>query len=75
MATIDKRITKIPAVSELITTVRDSLGSELRARVIGPNGDARSQELMDTPGPRWFDEDRPVRRVHSDASMFIGGLR
>ena len=46
MATIDKRITKIPAVSELITTVRDSLGSALRARVIGPNGDARSQELM-----------------------------
>ena len=75
MATINNRLTKIPAVTELISTVRDSLGDALRTRVIGPNGDARAQELMDTPGPRWFDEDRPVRRVHSDASMFIGGLR
>ena len=75
MATTDNRLTKIPAVTELISTVRDSLGDALRTRVIGPNGDARAQELMDTPGPRWFDEDRPVRRVHSDASMFIGGLR
>ena len=27
------------------------------------------------PGPRWFADDRPIRRVHADASMFVGGLR
>src|ERR1700722_16039863 len=27
------------------------------------------------PGPRWFDADRPIRRVHGDAAMFVGGLR
>ncbi|MFZ1163859.1 oxygenase MpaB family protein, partial [Mycobacterium sp.] len=27
------------------------------------------------PGPRWFAEYRPIRRVHADASMFVGGLR
>ncbi|MFM8777067.1 MAG: oxygenase MpaB family protein, partial [Actinomycetota bacterium] len=30
---------------------------------------------MDAPGERWFAEDRPIRLVHGDASMFIGGLR
>ncbi|MTA13290.1 MAG: DUF2236 domain-containing protein [Actinobacteria bacterium] len=30
---------------------------------------------MTAPGPRWFDDDRPIRRVHADASMFVGGLR
>ncbi|MBJ7505124.1 MAG: DUF2236 domain-containing protein [Ilumatobacteraceae bacterium] len=32
-------------------------------------------ELMDPTAPRWFADDRPIRRVHSDAAMFIGGLR
>ena len=27
------------------------------------------------PGPRWFDPDSPIARVHGDASMFIGGIR
>lgn len=27
-----------------------------------------------TPGPRWFGPHRPIRTVHADASMFIGGL-
>ena len=30
---------------------------------------------MDADGPRWFADDRPIRIVHADASMFIGGLR
>ncbi|KND42979.1 oxygenase MpaB family protein, partial [Streptomyces stelliscabiei] len=30
--------------------------------------------IHDTPGPRWFGPDRPIRTVHGDASMFIGGL-
>lgn len=31
--------------------------------------------IHDTPGPRWLTEDRPIRRVHADASTFVGGLR
>jgi uncharacterized protein (DUF2236 family) len=30
---------------------------------------------MAAPGPRWFAPDSPVRLVHADASMFVGGLR
>ena len=43
--------------------------------VAGPEGPANRARIHDTPGPRWFDEDRPIRRVHADASMFVGGLR
>lgn len=31
--------------------------------------------IHDTPGSRWFGPDRPIRAVHGDASMFVGGLR
>ncbi|MBJ7387677.1 MAG: DUF2236 domain-containing protein, partial [Mycolicibacterium sp.] len=43
--------------------------------VAGPEGPANRARIHDTPGPRWFGEDRPIRRVHGDASMFVGGLR
>ncbi|OPX10690.1 oxygenase MpaB family protein [Mycobacterium sp. AT1] len=43
--------------------------------VAGPEGPANRARIHDTPGPRWFAEDRPIRRVHGDASMFVGGLR
>ena len=58
-----------------LNDLRDSLGEALRDRVVGPNADTRVQEIMDVDGPRWFADDRPVRIVHADASMFIGGLR
>jgi len=53
--------------------VRDRLGEVIFQRVAGPQGPARRQRI-NTPGERWFAEDRPVRRVHGDASMFIGGI-
>jgi uncharacterized protein (DUF2236 family) len=43
--------------------------------VAGPDGPANRARIHDTPGPRWFGDDRPIRRVHGDASMFVGGLR
>jgi uncharacterized protein (DUF2236 family) len=43
--------------------------------VAGPDGPANRSRIHDTPGPRWFDNDRPIRRVHGDAAMFVGGLR
>jgi uncharacterized protein (DUF2236 family) len=54
--------------------VRERLGSALFARVAGPDGPKNRARIHGTPGPRWFGPDRPVRRVHGDASMFIGGL-
>jgi len=58
-----------------LTTVRDGLGQRLFGMVAGPDGPANRARIHDTPGPRWFDEGRPIRRVHGDASMFVGGLR
>jgi uncharacterized protein (DUF2236 family) len=64
-------------VSELsaATAVRNRLRAELFGRVAGPNGPAARERIHHTPGPRWFGEDRPIRVVHGDASMFVGGLR
>jgi uncharacterized protein (DUF2236 family) len=55
--------------------VRAWLGEQVRSRVVGPEADVRHAELFDTEEPGWFADDAPIRRVHSDASMFVGGLR
>lgn len=55
--------------------MRKNLGRSLFGMVAGPDGPANRSRIHDTPGPRWFAEDRPIRRVHADASMFVGGLR
>src|SRR5690606_18280714 len=54
--------------------VRDRIGRAIFTRVAGPAGPDSRARIHGTPGPRWFGPDRPVRRVHGDASMFIGGL-
>ena len=56
------------------TDLRDRLGQAVFRRVAGPDGPANRARIHDTPGPRWFGQDRPIRTVHGDASMFIGGL-
>src|SRR5262249_31221186 len=53
--------------------VRDRLGEVIVRRVAGPQG-AERRWLINAPGQRWFAEDRPIRRVHGDSSMFIGGI-
>ena len=58
-----------------LKAVRDALGSSLFEMVAGPEGPTQRERIHHTPGPRWFAEDRPIRRVHADASMFVGGLR
>src|SRR4051812_18237017 len=55
--------------------VRQTLGRSLFGMVAGPDGAANRARIHQTPGPRWFGEDRPIRWVHADASMFVGGLR
>jgi uncharacterized protein (DUF2236 family) len=66
---------KPPDNKVAIARVREKIATNLRARVVGPNANQRTYEIMDAPGERWFAEDRPIRLVHGDASMFIGGLR
>lgn len=51
------------------------LGEQIRGRVVGPDGSARAAVIFDSDEPGWFAENAPIRRVHSDASMFIGGMR
>lgn len=58
-----------------LTAVRDGVGQRLFGMVAGPDGPANRAHIHGSPGPRWFAEDRPIRRVHGDASMFVGGLR
>ncbi|MEV5427925.1 oxygenase MpaB family protein [Streptomyces sp. NPDC052701] len=54
--------------------LRDRLGRAIFTRVAGPQGPDNRARIHGAPGPRWFGPDRPVRRVHGDAAMFIGGL-
>jgi uncharacterized protein (DUF2236 family) len=53
--------------------VRDRLGGAIFQRVAGPQGPERHRQI-NAPGERWFAGDRPIRRVHGDSSMFIGGI-
>jgi uncharacterized protein (DUF2236 family) len=58
-----------------VSAARERLGGALFRRVAGPDGPATRARIHGTPGPRWFGPERPVRVVHGDASMFVGGLR
>src|SRR3954449_2416819 len=58
-----------------IEDVRTAIGSRLFERVAGPQGPEHRQRIHDAPGSRWFADDRPIRIVHADSSMFVGGLR
>ena len=53
--------------------IRDRLGEVIFQRVAGPQGLER-RRVINAAGERWFAEDRPIRRVHGDSSMFVGGL-
>ncbi|MEI7544588.1 MAG: oxygenase MpaB family protein [Mycobacteriaceae bacterium] len=62
-------------VDQGFAQVRERLGRGIFAMIAGPEGPQNRTRIHETPGPRWFAEDRPIRRVHADASMFVGGLR
>ncbi|MDP9115900.1 MAG: DUF2236 domain-containing protein [Actinomycetota bacterium] len=55
--------------------LRAQIGDSVFRRVAGPDGAAARDQIHGAAGERWFDDDRPIRQVHGDASMFIGGLR
>jgi len=58
-----------------VSKVRERLGEGIFAMVAGPEGPQRRDRIHGAAGPRWFGPDRPIRDVHADASMFVGGLR
>ena len=64
-----------PVLSDRVEVVRTAIADALRERVIGDGAEEKQAAIMLTPGPRWFAPERPIHRVHSDSSMFIGGMR
>jgi uncharacterized protein (DUF2236 family) len=55
-------------------SVRRRVGAAIFERVAGPEGPARSRVINAAGGERWFTDGSPIRRVHGDSSMFIGGI-
>jgi uncharacterized protein (DUF2236 family) len=55
--------------------VRGRIGAAIFQRVAGPDGPERRRLIHGEAGERWFAEDRPIRRVHGDSAMFVGGIR
>jgi uncharacterized protein (DUF2236 family) len=55
--------------------VRRRVGDTIFARIAGDEGPARRDRIHLSEGPRRFGPDSAIRRVHSDASMFVGGMR
>ncbi|MCZ4498621.1 MAG: hypothetical protein JWQ74_1174 [Marmoricola sp.] len=62
-------------VGVVLRPVRRGLGQTLRNRVAGEDAPARAAEIWGAEGPRWFNDQDPIWRVHADAAMFVGGIR
>jgi uncharacterized protein (DUF2236 family) len=58
-----------------VDTFRTRIGAVIFERVAGPQGRDRRRQIHASPGERWFAEDRPIRQVQGDSSMFVGGIR
>ncbi|WP_333773736.1 oxygenase MpaB family protein [Streptomyces sp. IBSBF 3136] len=58
----------------MLPDIRAQLGALIFRRVAGPDGPAVRARIHGTPGARWFGPDRPIRVVHGDAAMFVGGV-
>jgi uncharacterized protein (DUF2236 family) len=61
--------------TDALEPVRSWVADQIRARVVGDDPDDKAAAIFDAPGPRWFGDERVIRRVHADAAMFVGGLR
>lgn len=58
-----------------IERARARIGAALFERIAGKDGPAARERIHFTEGPRWFPPGSAIRRVHGDASTFVGGLR
>src|ERR1700735_3778231 len=54
--------------------VRGRIGAAIAGMVGGPQETSRRRPAVQSPGERWFAEDRPIRQGHSDSAMFIGAI-
>jgi len=72
---VDLRVRGVGSLTDRIGALRARMGADVFQKVAGDEGPDRRERIHNAPGPRWFAEDRPIRRVHGDASMFVGGLR
>ena len=62
-------------LADRVESVRRAIADALRDRVVGDNAEEKREAIMAATGPRWFGPDRPIHIIHTDASMFIGGMR
>jgi len=67
-------VTTVPAPPPL-AALRRWGATSLRARIAGDDAAARADRIWRAPGERWFTDADPIWWVHSDASMFAGGIR
>lgn len=58
-----------------LAQLRTRVGEAVFSAVAGRQGPDDRARIVDTPGPRWFDDPSPITIVHADSSMFVGGLR
>lgn len=66
---------RVPGAADTVVSgVRAAMADTLRQRVAGPDAAARRDAILGAPGEPWFPEDSPVRVVHADPAMFVGGL-
>ena len=72
---VELRVPGVGSLTGRIAELRARLGADVFQKVAGDEGPNRRKRIHSAPGPRWFAPDRPIRRVHGDASMFVGGLR
>jgi uncharacterized protein (DUF2236 family) len=55
--------------------IRGRIGAAIIERVAGPRDASRRRPPEVPGGERWFAEDRPIRQVHGDSAIFVGGIR
>jgi uncharacterized protein (DUF2236 family) len=58
-----------------IDAVRRRAATSFRTRIAGPDAAERGRRIWESEGERWFTRTDPIWWVHSDASMFAGGIR
>lgn len=59
----------------MIVDLRGRLGRLVMDRVAGEDAPLHRERIHYAPGERSFAPDRPIRTVHADAAMYVGGLR
>jgi uncharacterized protein (DUF2236 family) len=55
--------------------IRGRIGAAIIERIAGPRDAARQRPPEVSLDEAWFAEGRPIRQVHGDSAMFVGGIR